>query len=199
MDNLDLPQPEAATPAGKRALSPVDGACGEVRLFEFLEGRLSAAEAQAMVEHLASCRKCSALLQEWQQLDLELARGLRRPRLSEAFAQRLWERIESEPARENQQQMGAEVEARWAEFRKKYLRAQVPHLLDALGYLAIALFVGCLASYWAVTLLNSPTIETALLRPRALWAISLGTSALFLLTGIGFAVRQPVGRWLARF
>ncbi len=199
MDNVDPTQRGAATPAGKEAIPPVHQACGEVRLFEFLEGRLSAAEAQGMVEHLARCGKCSTRLQEWQQLDLNLARGLRRPRLSEAFAQRLWERVESEPARENQQQMGAEVEARWAEFRKKYLRAQVPHLLDALGYLAIALFVGCVGSHWAVTLLNSPTIETALLRPRALWAISLGTSALFLLTGIGFAVRQPVGRWLARF
>src|SRR6266853_1045426 len=114
------PNQAAASPG--RSHLPED----EVRLFEYLDGQCTAEEAQAVRAHLASCAECQALRQQWRRLDSQLAIGLEGPALSNGFAMRLMQRIETQPApalpapalEQRRARLEAEWQTYWAEHRK---------------------------------------------------------------------------------
>ena len=69
----------------------------EMRLLEYLDGKLGPAEAKELEAHVNSCAQCQELQRAWQQLDSKLMR--REPaKLSTHFQANLWRRIETETA-----------------------------------------------------------------------------------------------------
>ncbi|HWI55589.1 MAG TPA: zf-HC2 domain-containing protein, partial [Bacillota bacterium] len=131
--NLPRGSASSATPNPNTHL-----AGNELRLMDYLAGQLPAEETQAIAAHLAACPECRALCDQWQQLEARLESGLKRPVLSSDFSARLRQRIQAESvpvaARSTREQLQAELEASWAQYRKRFLRAQLPGLLDGLGY-----------------------------------------------------------------
>lgn len=74
---------------------PIPCADYEHDLVEFSDGALGPERARAVRVHLAACPRCRAWQQELATLDARLAAALPRPTLSDAFDQRLQERLAS--------------------------------------------------------------------------------------------------------
>src|SRR5713101_5145358 len=113
----------------------------EGQLQDYLDGRLTLQEAQAVEAHLSNCSDCLAMFQQWQQLDFDLAHNLPKPALSPDFNARLREQVErtcpskAEPTRVSErQQLEAELQERWMAQRKHFLRIHFLAFLDSLGY-----------------------------------------------------------------
>lgn len=168
----------------------------------YLEGSLSAGEMSLVEQHLASCPQCLARSREWQQLEAQLTAGLKRPALSPSFAARLRQRIESEPTpavgrarAPRRDQVEAEWQAGWAKYRKRFLRAELPALLDTLGY-SVA---GAVGSYFLVRLIAAWLNAAGNIASGSLGYLvfPLATAAVILLGGLGFAARTQIARWLA--
>jgi len=172
----------------------------EARLLDYLEGRLADDERQAAEEHVAACAHCRALCQQWQQLEFALTQGLRRPTLSAGFLPRLQEQIrrssalEARPVARAQEraQLEAELPARWAEQRKRFLRAELPGLLDRFGYGVVAAVAGGLLAHFASAWLRS----SSSLGNQAALSVSVGVSSVIMLAAFGFIARHRLGRWL---
>ena len=178
----------------------------ETALLGYGDGSLPAAESGAVEAHLAICPDCRALARQWRQLEANLERGLPRPALSADFAARLWRRIETESTFVSQsdraqlkRKQEAEFETGWAECRRHLLRAQLPWLLDYLGY-GVGAALGGYGLYrllaWYVA--ASTHTGTLTLSASALSMGMAGSTTLLLVAGFAFAARRQVGRLLAR-
>ncbi len=173
----------------------------EQRLLEYLDGRTSAAESQAMREHLAECAQCSATAREWADLDAQLT-GHFNAALSPGFSARVWSAIESVSA----QAAGAAADkdalseldwlAAWARHRRRYLWTHLPAALDQLGYAFALVLAVCLSVRIMPTVLNAwPTnLQSTWL---ALLAYGLGVSAPVFLLGLAWLAKRPLARLLA--
>jgi anti-sigma factor RsiW len=170
----------------------------------YLAGSLSGDEMNLVEQHLASCPQCLARSRAWRQLEAQLTAGLKRPALSPSFAARLRQRIESEPTpavgrarAPGRDQVEAELQASWFEYRKRFLRAELPALLDTLGY-SVA---GAVGSYFLVRLIAAWLNAAGNTANGSLGylAFPLAAAAVILLGGLGFAARAQIARWLAEF
>lgn len=197
---ITKPAIESGRPEQNRA-GDLSCAGNELRLMEYLDGRLPAGERHGLEEHLAACPECRELCRQWRQLDASLAEGLARPALPPDFAARLWQQIESGSgaaaanSASERQRLEAELEARWAEYRHRVLRAGMPVLLDGLGYGVLAAVSGGGLFHLTTSLLRSSAV-TATLNQLAL-PIGLATGGVVLLTALGLAGRKHLARWVA--
>jgi hypothetical protein len=171
----------------------------EARLLEYLDGVLPPLEASAVKAHLADCPECQALAEQWQRVDFELCAHLKRPALAAAFGARVWRKIETDlsraPAR-SPAQLQEEWAANWSDYRKRFLRAHFPALLDCLGYGVTVAIAGCLWFRLSRPLVNLWT-EVAT-NPMQPWVLPLGFGLAFLsLVGAALlAAKRPLRRWL---
>jgi anti-sigma factor RsiW len=171
----------------------------EARLFEYLDGILTAEEFSAVKAHLATCPECQALSEEWQRLDFELGACLAPPSLSPNFRTRVWQAIGAEPdsaLARKRAQLRADWEADWADHRRRFLRAHFPALLDKLGYGVLA----SMAMYFVLRLCRplwslSTDVTTSLVQQ---WVapLGLGLAALSLIAAYVVAAKKPLRRWL---
>src|SRR6266404_20676 len=172
----------------------------EIQLMDYLDGQLSATQSDAIEAHLTTCVECRSTLHEWQQLDAELALAIKGPSLSSDFGSRLRHLIEREPA---PSAAGADLKAHletelrqiWADYRKCFLRTQLPTLLDRLGYGTLAA-IGT-ALFWRL-LTRLPEALTATLNgslEQLLFPIGCGVGFIVLLGSLAFAVNPRFIRW----
>jgi hypothetical protein len=173
-------------------------------LLEYLDGALAEPLCASLEQHVATCAECRALSQDWQQLNSRLSAGLGRPRLSPQFAKRLWAKIERESAlndqatrRQLREALEADFARDWADFRKRFLRAQVPVFLDWLGYTAVAAIGGYFLFGLLLKTLRDFNAGSLAVDPQC--AFTLGTAAglICLLAGLGIAGKNQLSRWLA--
>ncbi len=171
----------------------------ELRLLEYLDGGGSEAERAATAARLRACAECQTLRQQWERLDAQLESGVRRPQLSTDFARRLRERIEREtpspaaaPSPERRRQVAAELDARWADFRKRFLWDNLPSLLDGLGYGLMAAVVGWLLWQGANSLVNASGSLGSASTTSWLLSVAIGAGVVVVLAAVGFAARRQV-------
>jgi anti-sigma factor RsiW len=196
-----LPRPNpASAPAARLATHWGEE---DARWLDYLDGRLPAAEAQAIEAHLAACPECRDQCRQWQHLDAELARGLARPALSPEFATRLREQIASAPApvlpaarAQLRAQPEQELQAPWAEYRRRFLCAEIPGLLDRLGYAAAAGVGGYGLFLLLMRGLDASAKAAAGSLDHLLLPLGLAVGALVLVTALGFTARNQLERWL---
>jgi len=174
----------------------------EMRLFEYLDGELTAEHSAIVEEHLSQCTECRTLSRRWQQVDSELSSGLPRPSFSPGFVTRLRERVgtESPPSAAAERmrkrfQLEAELERQWVDYRKSLFCAHLPKFLDYLGYGTLCGIGGCL-----LFLLVNGLLKGFNGAPQAFLQVFVPTgaviAAIFLLTALAFAKRAPFISWL---
>ncbi len=177
----------------------------EVRWLDFLEGQLQAGEARAFEDHLAVCPECQAFCRDWRQLEIELETSLPRPAFSPDFTARLWARIEPQAAEaasaakaRQRQQLETELQAAWAQWRRQFLRAEIPDLLDGLGYGVVA----ALGGYFLLRFLMTTVLQNLAQPSHSLTAFGvpagIGAGALLLLGTLWYAGRNQFSRLLKK-
>lgn len=120
----------------------------EPLLPDFVAKQLPAAEQSRVEKHLAGCAECRALAQQLEQLDAQLARAIKPPRLSPTFQTKLRQRIQATPVLTPEEiaarklQLQAEYEAG---LRRLSLVSLPPrHLLQSFVYVLALALVGWL-------------------------------------------------------
>jgi anti-sigma factor RsiW len=176
------------------------------RLHDYVDGCLRAGERAALEEHLACCPECTALCRQYQQLDHQLSRAIKRPPLSAEFHARLRARIQSESVHERtrltdqkRQRLRAELQAQWQSYRRRFFRAQLPGFLDGLGYAAAAAVGGSLLFRLITVFSHASGTSTAGHNNYFALAIGAGAGAVILLGTLAFLAKNQVLRWLAYF
>jgi anti-sigma factor RsiW len=170
----------------------------EIRILEYVDGTLPAAERAAIESHLAQCAPCQAFARQLRELDTVLASGLKAPALSGEFSLRLRQRIQSaapefseEERWKRKQRLEAEFAAGLVSLRKGVLG--IARLLDLLACGAIGAGVGCILLASApsmAALLNrwmSPDLGQSLLPPMVAGALCLSL-------GLFIVLRQRYGK-----
>ncbi len=178
----------------------------DLRLQEYLDGNLPAPERSAIDQHLTCCSECASLVRQYQRLDRELARIIRRPSLSPGFHSRILEQVQTEPisahtpsSAQQRQQLEQELEAEWRAQQRSFFRAQLPSLLDGLGYSAAAAIGGSLLFRVIMLLVQaSGTASAAQANYQAL-GLAAAAGALILLGALAFVAKTHLSRWLAYF
>ncbi len=175
----------------------------EIRWLDFLDGGLPASDARGFEEHLAVCPGCQAFCRQWRELETELEHSLPRPVLSKDFAARLRAKLESisvtvprPVTAEQRQQLETEFQTAWAEWRRHFLRAQIPVLLDGLGYGVLA----ALGGYFLLQFLITTVLQNLAQPAQSLTAIGvplgLGAGFVLLLGTLWFTGRNQFTRLL---
>ncbi len=166
-------------------------------LADYVSGELPAASAEAVRAHVLQCAECSEFCTEWQELDRDLERHVRRPVLSPGFANRVLARVAAEPpalsaadrtrkAAEFKEQAGRE----WKEARRRFFRFHFVRYLDVVGYLSLfAMAVGFGIAYSDV--LTGPLVRSGALSATnsPMVAVAWVSSAAALVVALAFAAR----------
>ena len=173
----------------------------EDQLQEYLDGSLPPQQAQALEAHLADCSECHAFLQDLRELDVELSHSLRKPALSPDFFERVRSQIEltasaPAPKGDEKRRLQTDYEANWTMLRKDLFRAQLPALLDGLGYSVAAAVGAYLLFHLLLNVLNSQLKSLNLPPSQIALGISLAAGGVFLLAGFGVALRKQLARWV---
>jgi anti-sigma factor RsiW len=171
----------------------------EARLLEYLDGVLPPLEASAVEAHLAVCPECQALAEQWRRVDFELCAHLKRPTLAAAFRVQVWRKIGTDPSRapaRNPAQLQEEWSANWSDYRRRFLRAHFPALLDCLGYGVATAIAGYLLFRLSTPLVSLWAQVTT--NPMQPWVLPLGfgMAALSLIGAFGLATKRTLKRWL---
>ena len=177
----------------------------ESRLFDYLEGRLAAAESRAVERHLPACPECRRLVDQLRELDRQLSRELPRPMLSTGFAARLWQRIEATPSdcaqaarAQTHRQIQAEMAAAWSQYRRRLFQAQVLRLLDVVGYSVAVVIAAYLLFQLIPDGMFSISWQTAAtIAENLTLLIGMATAVVTTLALLGFLSKRWVVRWLA--
>lgn len=173
------------------------------RLQDYIDGHLPTADKVALEEHLARCPECALLCREYQCLDRELARAIRRPSLSSGFHAHLLRQIDNEIARsgaltaQKRQQLQSDLETQWQAHRRRFLRAQLPGFLDGIGYAAAAAIGGSLLFRLLNIFLQASGTATTTHAQHLALALGTALGATILLTALAFVAKAHLTRWLA--
>jgi anti-sigma factor RsiW len=137
-------------------------ACPEFEdlILDYSEGAASPADCALLESHIAACGECRGYLARQQELDLRLAKSVVRPALSPAFNSNLAELIAAQ--------------------RRAPQFLWLPRILNAIGYLSLALAAGCLLQQ---------------LPNAGAWVglVSIAASAAFCIWEMGKALRTTYG------
>ncbi len=175
----------------------------EIRWLDFLDGRLPASEARGFEEHLALCPECQAFCRQWRELETELEHSLPRPVLCEDFAARLRAKLATSSAAvprpvtaQQRQQLETEFQSAWAEWRRQFLRAEIPVVLDGLGYGVLA----ALGGYFLLQFLITTVLQKLAQPSQSLTTVgvplALGLGSVLLLGILWFTGRNQFARLL---
>lgn len=165
---------------------PVPCADYEHDLVELLDGALAPERAQSVRAHLASCPRCRAWQQEFATLDERLAAALPRPALSDAFDQRLQERLANLSRRAPATDSKAIADRDYLRVMEAIRRGARRHaVLDALASVAVTACLLVAAGRWLAPL------------GGAVWTLE-GPARWITLGALGSAVAALALAWSAR-
>ena len=176
----------------------------EQLLFDHLDGHSSAAESQAIAEHLAACAECAGLAHQWKTLDADLSAHFESTALSAGFAERLWRKISAEPtlaaeaaAAQQPRSVEADWSVSWANQKRRFFWTHLPSVLDNIGYGFVVGLVALLAwrtlpqlSLWLLQIAqntSSPAFVTLL----------AGAGVFVFVLALAVTAKRPIARLLA--
>jgi anti-sigma factor RsiW len=175
-------------------------AAQEIRLLEYLDGKLGTAEAKELEAHLQSCPQCQELRRGWQELDSKL-RHSEPAKLSPDFQANFWRRIEKDTANQPALRLQLDLAAnRPADFFAADLRffgSQIFRLFDSVG-VALAAMLGCYVVYKLVAKLPAASVSAFVNKLQAwTWLICTIAGLLVAAAGILLASKTRVRRRFA--